>query len=114
MTKTLIFFSILLLALTGCARRWDNGSTWGGVPGGIEVRQITEVEPDGYKLVRGGGGSTNRIIIMPLRYRIQVFQVPVQVVRWWNPVSNVWETVEQPLTPPRLINETFRTNDVTK
>lgn len=110
--KKLILIPILVLALTGCARRLDNvGQTWGAVPGGIEVRQITEVEPDGYKVTKGR--STN-IVVAPLRYRVQVFQVPVQVVRWWNPVSNVWETVEQPLSPPRLISETFRTNEVTK
>jgi hypothetical protein len=111
MKKILILFSILLLSLTGCVHRDNVGSTWGGVPGGIEVRQITEVEPDGYKMSRWNS-RTN--VLVPVRYRVQVFQVPVQVVRWWNPVSNVWETVEQPLTPPRLISETFRTNGITK
>ena len=45
-------------------------------------------------------------------FEVKVFTVPVQMVQWFNADSNIWETIEQPMTAPRLVTEYMVTNVV--
>lgn len=133
MKKTLLSL-IAIIALTGCGAAETNQpkvikvdgkvslaepnpSAKLDVPSGVEVRRFTNSEPEDYRLVSGqprGDGVITNAIMMPMVTRIKIYLMPLQIVRWFNDVSNVWETVEIPLLrEPRLVSETVRTNVVT-
>lgn len=115
--KQLLLSLIAIASLTGCDAAETNKPaslkldepTWAKVRGGIEVRRFTNVEPFRVEQLK-----TNSIVCVTTEYMERVYQMPIQVVRWFNDVSNIWETVESPLLPqPRLLSETLRTNVVT-
>lgn len=136
--KTLLLSLIALAALTGCdaaetnvareSRATTGGSpvppsrpptnTWASVPGRIEVRRLTNddimVQNITYTNAVVEGRKKIEMVRFYEEYEVKVYQVPVQIIQWHNPESNVWETVEAPLIPPRLLLTYSRTNVVTR